>query len=87
LSALRTLGNSTLPAPGVVSERHYYFAVRVDPRQQQQPSLDGSALEQLGVVIDISLADALAACRAGEIEDAKTELGLRRLAELLEPAV
>jgi ADP-ribose pyrophosphatase len=45
--------------------------------------LDGSVLEQLGAVIDVSLRDALAACRNGEIEDAKTEIGLRRLAEIL----
>lgn len=85
LSELQVLGPSTLPAPAVVAERHFYFSVRVDPRRRQDPTLDGSALEQLGVVIEVPLADALAACRSGEIEDAKTELGLRRLAESLEP--
>jgi ADP-ribose pyrophosphatase len=84
LTQLRELGHSVLPAPGVIGERHYFFVVEVDPARRQRPSLDGSALEQLGVVIDTSLADALSACSIGEIEDAKTELGLRRLAELLE---
>jgi ADP-ribose pyrophosphatase len=87
VSELRPLGQSTLPAPGVVAERHFYFFVQVDPCRRQEPSLDGSALEQLGIVVAVPLADALAACRAGEIEDAKTELGLRRLAELLESSV
>jgi ADP-ribose pyrophosphatase len=83
-SALYSLGPSTLPAPGVIGERHFFFAVQVDPNQRQVPSLDGSALEQLGVVVDVTLSDALLACATGEIEDAKTELALRRLAEQLE---
>ncbi|MGC4068500.1 MAG: NUDIX domain-containing protein [Polyangiaceae bacterium] len=82
-SKMLPLGPSTLPAPGVVGERHFFFRVQVDPSKRAQPSLDGSALEQLGAIIDVPLADALAACRNGEIEDAKTELGLRRLAEVL----
>jgi len=85
-SALRALGPSTLPAPGVIGERHYFFAVEVDPQQRKAPSLDGSVLEQLGVVVDVALSEAMLACSAGEIEDAKTELGLRRLAETLERA-
>jgi ADP-ribose pyrophosphatase len=84
VSELRPLGQSTLPAPGVIGERHFFFFVQVEPQRRQQPTLDGSALEQLGAVVDVALSDALAACGAGEIEDAKTELGLRRLAELLE---
>jgi ADP-ribose pyrophosphatase len=82
-SQMLPLGPSTLPAPGVVGERHFFFRVQVDPSQRRHPSLDGSALEQLGAIVDVPLEDALAACRNGEIEDAKTELGLRRLAEVL----
>jgi ADP-ribose pyrophosphatase len=77
------LGPSTLPAPGVIGERHFFFQVEVDPSQRKPPSLDGSALEQLGAIIAVTLTDALLACREGEVEDAKTELGLRRLAEVL----
>jgi ADP-ribose pyrophosphatase len=81
-AALVELGPSTFPAPGVIAERHFYFAVEVDPQQQRAPSLDGSALEHAGEVIAIRLAEALALCRDGEIVDAKTELALRRLQEL-----
>src|SRR5690606_29700047 len=41
-SALRPLGPSTFPCPGVIAERHYYFHVEVDPALQREPSLDGS---------------------------------------------
>jgi ADP-ribose pyrophosphatase len=81
---LDPLGHSTLPAPGLIGERHFFFLVKVDPSRRQEPSLDGSALEELGAVVDVSLSDALLACSTGEIEDTKTELGLRRLAERLE---
>lgn len=77
------LGPSTLPAPGVIGERHFFFQIEVEPAQRKLPSLDGSALEQLGAIIAVRLTDALLACRSGEVEDAKTELGLRRLAEVL----
>jgi ADP-ribose pyrophosphatase len=80
---MRPLGPSSLPSPGVVGERHFFFCVKVEPDQRKVPSLDGSALEQLGAIISVSLGDALLACRNGELEDAKTELGLRRLADEL----
>jgi ADP-ribose pyrophosphatase len=79
--ALGELGPSTFPAPGIVAERHFYFEIEVRPEQRQEPELDGSALEREGVVFSLPLAEALAWCRSGEIIDAKTELGLRRLAE------
>jgi len=80
---MRPLGPSSLPSPGVIGERHFFFQVKVEPSQRKSPSLDGSALEQFGAIIDVSLSDALLACRNGEVEDAKTELGLRRLADEL----
>lgn len=80
--AMRPLGPSTLPSPGVIGERHFYFQVEVDPRKQVTPSEDGSALERHAVVAAFPLDLLLDACRRGEIEDAKTELALRRLAEL-----
>jgi ADP-ribose pyrophosphatase len=83
LSAFRELGPSTFPAPGFVAERHFFFEVEVEPGQRDEPSLDGSPLEAFGVVVAVRLADALELCRTGVIEDAKTELVLRRLAERL----
>ncbi len=80
---LWALGPSTFPAPGVIAERHFFFAVEVDPAARQEPELDGSALERDGAVIALPLREALEWCRDGRIVDAKTELGLRRLAEQL----
>ncbi|MEZ4222419.1 MAG: NUDIX hydrolase [Polyangiaceae bacterium] len=81
-SALQPLGPSTFPAPGICAERHFFFHVLVDPASRVEPENDGSPLEHGGEVLDVDLDVALAACRAGEVEDAKTELGLRRFAEL-----
>lgn len=79
--ALRALGPSMYPSPGVIAERHFFFEVEVDPAARVEPPLDGSALEHLGRIRDLPLAAALALCATGEVEDAKTELALRRLAE------
>lgn len=76
------LGCSSFPCPGVIGERHFFFHVEVRPEERGEPSLDGSALERGGVVASVQLTTALALCRAGAFEDAKTELGLRRLSEL-----
>ena len=79
--AMRMLGPSTYPAPGVLAERHFYYEVTVDPGTRSEPMLDGSALEKDGVVFDVGVAEALAMCARGDIEDGKTELDLRRLVE------
>jgi len=83
LDALLPLGHSTFPAPGFVAERHFFFEVRVDPAARPEPALDGSPLERFGSVIALPLHAALDLCRTGAIEDAKTELALRRLLEKL----
>lgn len=80
-SRLSLLGPSMYPAPGVIAERHFFFEVEIDPSTRVEPPLDGSALEHEGVVLDLELEEALAMCRAGEIEDSKTEIALRRLRE------
>ncbi|HEX7454206.1 MAG TPA: NUDIX domain-containing protein, partial [Polyangiaceae bacterium] len=81
LEALHALGPSTFPCPGVIGERHFFFEVTVDPSARREPELDGSALEHFGAVVDVPLEEALGMCRRGQIEDSKTELALRRLAE------
>ncbi len=81
--ALGRLGPSTFPAAGFVGEYHHFFHVRVDPTRRAEPAGDGSALESDAVIVSLPLTDALDACRRGEIPDAKTELALRRLLELL----
>lgn len=84
VEAFHQLGPSTFPCPGVIAERHYFFHVEVDPSRQKEPTLDGSALEAVGVITAVPLREALRACREGEIADAKTELALRRLVEALD---
>lgn len=82
-SALTPLGPSTFPAPGICAERHFYFEVSVDPGARRAPHNDGSALENFGEVISVPLEEAIRWCRAGVIPDAKTELALCRLSEML----
>lgn len=82
---LAPLGDWTTPAPGFVGEVHHFFHVRVDPARRADPGGDGSPLEDGAVVFHLALADALAACARGDIRDAKTELALRRLADVLAP--
>lgn len=80
--ALQELGPSSFPAPGMIGERHFFFHVEVDPARQGTPPEDGSPLERSAAIVAIPLDEALALVRRGDIEDEKTELGLRRLAEL-----
>jgi ADP-ribose pyrophosphatase len=83
----RSLGPSLFSCPGVLNERHFFLSIAVDPSRRHEPSLDGSALERFGRVLALPLSHALELCRSGAIEDAKTELGLRRFAESLAPAL
>jgi len=47
-----------------------------------KPPEDGSPLERLALVSAIALDEALGLARRGAIEDEKTEIALRRLAEI-----
>lgn len=82
---IHPLGPSTFPAPGIIAERHWYFHVEVDPMRRSTPTEDGSALEQGAAIVALPIDVALVAARRGLLEDAKTELGIRRLAELPAP--
>jgi len=81
-SVLGELGPSTFPAPGMIGERHFYFHVEVDPARRVTPPEDGSPLEMGAVIADVPLDEAIELTRRGAIEDAKTEVALRRLAEI-----
>jgi ADP-ribose pyrophosphatase len=82
-SELSPLGPWMLPVPGMIAERNFYYAVEVDPGRRAAPTEDGSALERAASICAIPLSQALEQCRSGAIRDAKTELGLRRLADAL----
>jgi ADP-ribose pyrophosphatase len=80
--AFAPLGPATFPAPGIIGERHFYFHLEVDPSSRRAPTEDGSALERDAAIAAIAVEEALELARRGGFEDAKTELALRRLAEL-----
>ena len=77
------LGAGTYPSPGAMFEKFYLVAVEVDPATQRPPAGDGSPMEEGATTRWMELDAAIAACASGEIEDAKTELGLRRLRDRL----
>jgi ADP-ribose pyrophosphatase len=79
---LTPLGTWTFPAPAFIAEAHHFFHVEVAPDARGHPGGDGSPLEEDARIIDVPLAQALDACRTGLVRDAKTELALRRLADL-----
>jgi ADP-ribose pyrophosphatase len=87
-SKLEPLGGPIFMLPGVVSEKIHLLAAEVDrgggPAVWPAPGAgDGSPLEEGAELRWRPLAEALAACERGEIEDAKTELAFRRLAARL----
>lgn len=88
-AAVTSLGAGFFMLPGTASEKIHLVAAEVarghGPAVREAPHEgDGSPLEEGAELVWRPLVEAIAACEAGEIEDAKTELGLRRLAARLE---
>jgi ADP-ribose pyrophosphatase len=78
------LGAGGFPSPGIIGEKVWLAAAEVlDPAAQGPQDGDGSPMEEGGVTRWLDLDDAIAACVAGDIEDFKTELVLRRLRDHL----
>jgi ADP-ribose pyrophosphatase len=82
-AAVVLLGAGGLPSPGAMAERFFFVAVEVDPATQVALEGDGSPMEEGADTRWLPLDDAIAACVRGDIEDLKTELGLRRFADWL----
>jgi ADP-ribose pyrophosphatase len=78
--AVQFLGSRVFPSPGMSPECFYLTCAEVDPSQATLPPGDGSPMEEGSQQRFVPLTEALAMCDHGEITDAKTELGLRRLA-------
>lgn len=79
------LGGGSFPSPGAMSEKFWLLAVEVFDKAAHLPiEGDGSPMEEDAVIRWMDLGTAIADCVAGNIEDAKTELGLRRLRDYLE---
>ena len=76
-------GGGFFPSPGATDEKVYLVAVEVDPSARGAALGDGSVQEEGTRMVSRDLREAIAACRAGEIPDAKTEIGILRLADLL----
>jgi len=79
--AFEILPGSPFLSPGVIPERIHFLAARVhDPARAAEPRGDGSPAEERAALWWLPIDDGLAMCERGEIDDMKTELGLRRLA-------
>lgn len=76
------LGGPIFMVPGIVSEKIFLTAVDVTGKVMATPEGDGSPLEEGSALRWRGLQEALAACRTGEIQDAKTEVALCRFADL-----
>ena len=77
------LGAGTFPSPGAMFEKFYLVAAEVDPAAQRALAGDGSPMEDGAVTRWYELDAAIAMAVRGELDDAKTELGLRRLRDHL----
>ncbi len=80
------LGPPMFPTPGMCAELFHLLCCEISEAEAAaatQPAGDGSPFEEGAAVRWVSLNDALASCARGELQDMKTELILRRLAERL----
>lgn len=81
--ALRRLGPALFPTPGMCPERFHFFSCEVQATTGRAPQGDGSPFEEGARLEWVTLDEALRRCASGELEDMKTELGLRRLREAI----
>lgn len=85
---LEVLGGPFYMLPGIISEKIHLLAVEV-ARGEAQGAFpapaggDGSPMEEGAELVWRGLDSAIAACEAGELEDAKTEVAFRRLRDRL----
>lgn len=75
---IQRLGPPFLVAPGIISEKIFLAHVDVTGKAHQVPEGDGSPLEEGGALRWRSLESLSQAIAQGEVQDAKTELALRR---------
>ncbi len=79
-ATITLLGAGCFPSPGALSEKFVFCAVEIaEAAPPRPPAGDGSPYEDGATTIWMDLDEAVAACEAGAIEDAKTEIALRRL--------
>jgi ADP-ribose pyrophosphatase len=76
------LGAWSFPLPGLIAERHFFYWAEIAAPPWERAKGDGSIFEASASLHSMSVQDALKAARQGLLRDEKTELTLRRLAEL-----
>jgi 8-oxo-dGTP pyrophosphatase MutT (NUDIX family) len=72
------LGGAVVPAPALIGERQWGFAVDVTDRERSEPELDGGLLELGGVVARVDAQSFVERLADEALVDAKTELFLGR---------
>lgn len=78
------LGPPMFPTPGMCAEQFHFVAAEVaEDAPMTAPEGDGSPFEEGARLEWMTLAEALRRCGSGEIQDLKTEVGLRRLRDAL----
>jgi ADP-ribose pyrophosphatase len=81
--SVQLLGPPMFPSPGMCAELFHFVCAEVREAAPVTPRGDGSPFEEGAQLEWVSLGEALERCERGEIQDLKTELGLRRLREAL----
>jgi ADP-ribose pyrophosphatase len=81
-SAFEPFGPAVYLSPGVVPEKIHYLLAKVDVARCGNPIGDGSPTEERAEVRFVDVTSALLASRSGILRDVKTEVAVRRLAEL-----
>ncbi len=84
--AFSRLGAPVFLSPGLMAEKIHAFSVRVPDHRAEVVALGDGALEHGAAVRWLPLSECLRLCAAGDIEDAKTELVLRRFRDALAPS-
>jgi ADP-ribose pyrophosphatase len=83
-ASVQRLGSPMFPTPGMCAELFHFAACEVSPDAAAGPPQgDGSPFEEGARLEWLSLEEAMARISRGEIQDLKTEVGLRRLHETL----
>jgi ADP-ribose pyrophosphatase len=80
---VRMLGGPFFVAPGILSEKIHLTEVEVTGIPEETPPGDGSPLEEGAALHWAPIAEVREACVRGDLEDAKTELAVRRLLDRL----
>jgi ADP-ribose pyrophosphatase len=82
--SVELLGPPAFPTPGMCAELFHFVCCEVAPvARAHAVAGDGSPFEEGARLEWLTLEEALARCARGEIQDMKTEVGLRRLADKL----